>query len=523
MTRVTVLAGGVGGARFTRGLLQQLAAEDARAAASADARPDASDAGRIAANTTVDGLDRAFSGNSAQPAAGTQAPSEVTVIVNTGDDMWLDGLRICPDLDTVMYTLGGGISEDQGWGRADESRRTSTEIAAYGRGWSWFTLGDLDLATHIVRTDLLRSGATLSAATEFLCRRWQPGARLLPMSDQFVETHVRLAQDADEHSAGDLIHFEEWWVRYRAKPPITEFVQAGLADAVAAPGVLDAIRTADLVILPPSNPVVSVGTILNVPGIREALRTTAATVVGISPIIAGSAVRGMADACLTTIGVDTTALAVGLHYGSRRHGGVLDAWLVDETDAAALPALEAAGIRSAAVPLWMTDVPATARIAADAMSVAALGPIGRRHTASADVATLPLAEFAFPGPLRDSLVAAILAGEKTSTTSTLLEYSIEDEPLPVVGSRQVLIDSRDLPVAVLEITGVSVVRLADVDLDHARDEGEGHLTVAEWRAGHESFWHSAAMRERLGNPGFTVTDDTRVVLERMRVVALLHP
>jgi 2-phospho-L-lactate transferase len=124
MTRVTVLAGGVGGARFTRGLLQHL---------------------------------------------GTDA--EITVIVNTGDDMWLDGLRICPDLDTVMYTLGGGISEEQGWGRADESRRTSEEIAAYGRGWSWFTLGDLDLATHIVRTDLLRSGATLSAATEFLCRR----------------------------------------------------------------------------------------------------------------------------------------------------------------------------------------------------------------------------------------------------------------------------------------------------------------------------------------------------------------
>jgi 2-phospho-L-lactate transferase len=491
MTRVTVLAGGVGGARFTRGLLHHLG-------------PDA----------------------------------EVTVIVNTGDDMWLDGLRICPDLDTVMYTLGGGISEEQGWGRADETRRTSAEIAAYGRGWSWFTLGDLDLATHIVRTDLLRGGATLSAATEVLCRRWQPGARLLPMSDQFVETHVRLAEDTDEHTAGELIHFEEWWVRYRAKPPVSEFVQVGLADAVAAPGVLEAIRTADLVILPPSNPVVSVGTILSVPGIRDALRTTSATVVGISPIIAGSAVRGMADACLTTIGVDTTALAVGLHYGSRQAGGVLDAWLVDETDAAAVPALEAAGIRSAAVPLWMTDVPATARIVADAVRVAALGPTDGRSPrsdpdtipeadthadADADPAGLPIAEFAFPGPLRDRLVAAILAGEKTSTTSTLVEYSIEGDPLPVVGSRQVLIDSQHQPVAVLEITGVSVVRLADVDLDHARDEGEGHTSVAEWRAGHESFWHSAALREQVGDPDFTVTDDTPVVLERMRVVTLLHP
>lgn len=484
MTRVTVLAGGVGGARFIRGLLHHL---------------------------TTD--------------ASLPAAPEVTVIVNTGDDMWLDGLRICPDLDTVMYTLGGGINPEQGWGRADDSRRTSAEIAAYGRGWPWFTLGDLDLATHIVRTDLLKSGETLSAATEFLCRRWQPGTRLLPMSDQFVETHVRLAADADEHRAGDLIHFEEWWVRYRAAVPATEFVQLGLADAVAAPGVLDAIRDADLVILPPSNPVVSVGTILAIPGIREALQSTSARVVGISPIIAGAAVRGMADACLSTIGVATTALAVGLHYGSRQDGGLLDGWLVDETDAPAVPALEAAGIRARAVPLWMTDVPATARIAAEAVCVAALAPINRLQAPDTDVevdpAELPIAEFAFPGPLRDRLVTAILTGEKTSTTSTLVEYSVEAEPLPVVGSRQVVIDSEERPVAIIETTGVQVVRLADVDLDHVLDEGEGHTDVAAWRADHEAFWHSDDMRAYTGNPTFTVTDDTPVVLERMRVVRVL--
>ena len=325
MRNVTVLAGGVGGARFTRGLLAHLAV----------AVPEAA----------------------------------VTVIVNTGDDMWLDGLRICPDLDTVMYTLGGGINEEQGWGRPDESRRASSEIAAYGRGWSWFTLGDLDLATHIVRTDLLRGGSTLSEATEFLCRRWQPGARLLPMSDQPIETHVCLAENIDEHSAGDYIHFEEWWVRYRARVAITGFQQRGLADAVAAPGVLEAIVGADLVVLPPSNPVVSVGTILAVPGVGEALRSTTARVVGVSPIIGGAAVRGMADACLHTIGVETSALAVGLHYGARSAGGLLDAWLIDETDAAALPALAAAGIRSAAVPLWMTDLPATTAMAAAVLEV----------------------------------------------------------------------------------------------------------------------------------------------------------
>ncbi|MEB0203620.1 2-phospho-L-lactate transferase [Cryobacterium sp. MDB1-18-2] len=326
MTKITVLAGGIGGARFTRGLLHYLAASD--------------------------------------PSA------RVTVIVNTGDDMWLDGLRICPDLDTVMYTLGGGINEEQGWGRPDESRRTSAEIAAYGRGWSWFTLGDLDLATHIVRSDLLRSGSTLSEATAFLCERWQPGARLLPMSDQPVETHARLAADADEHRAGDLIHFEEWWVRYRASVPVSQFVQRGLDTAEAAPGVLEAILEADLVILPPSNPVVSIGTILAIPGIRDALRSTPARVVGVSPIIAGAAVRGMADACLQTIGVATTAAAVGLHYGARSTGGILDGWLVDETDAAALPALAAAGIRSLAVPLWMHDLDTTAEIAATLFRIA---------------------------------------------------------------------------------------------------------------------------------------------------------
>jgi LPPG:FO 2-phospho-L-lactate transferase len=347
--KIVLLAGGVGGARFTRGLLDELAA--------------------------------------------TQPGACVTVIVNTGDDMWLDGLRICPDLDTVMYTLGGGINEEQGWGRFEETRRASAEIAAYGRGWSWFTLGDLDLATHIVRTDLLRGGSTLSQATEFLCRRWQPGATLLPMSDQPVETHVRLAADADEHRAGDLIHFEEWWVRYRAQIAATEFVQRGLADAVPAPGVLAAIKEADLVVLPPSNPVVSVGTILAVPGMRAALAATAARVVGVSPIIGGAAVRGMADACLRTIGVETSALAVGLRYGGRGSGaptasslpghgrsdipGLLDAWLIDEADAAALPELTAAGIRSVAVPLWMHDATSTRALAAAVLETAGIAPVPR--------------------------------------------------------------------------------------------------------------------------------------------------
>jgi LPPG:FO 2-phospho-L-lactate transferase len=337
LQRVTVLAGGVGGARFTRGLLAHLAA----------AHP-----GDPGAN------------------GGSDSSVAVTVVVNTGDDMTLDGLRICPDLDTVMYTLGGGISESQGWGRADETRRVSAELAAYGRGWNWFTLGDLDLGTHITRTELLHGGATLSEATEYLCRRWQPGARLLPMSDQPVETHVVLAESVDEHEAGSLIHFEEWWVRYRAGVRAAEFVQVGLEAASAAPGVIEAIREADVVIVPPSNPVVSVGTILAVPGIREAVRETRGRVVGVSPIIGGAAVRGMADACLQTIGVETSAEAVGLHYGTRQADGLLDGWLVDESDAGVLPALAIAGLDARAVPLWMHDVPAAAAMAAEALRLA---------------------------------------------------------------------------------------------------------------------------------------------------------
>ncbi|MFJ5956469.1 2-phospho-L-lactate transferase [Paenarthrobacter sp. NPDC092416] len=336
MERITVLAGGVGGARFVRGLLAHLDAVSRETA--------------------------------------TQ-PADIAVIANTGDDMWLNGLRVCPDLDTMMYTLGGGVEETQGWGRSGESKRTSAEISAYGRGWDWFTLGDLDLATHIVRTDMLREGATLTQATETLCRRWNPRVRLLPMSDQPAETHVRLAQATAEHSAGELIHFEEWWVRYRAAIPVTEFVQMGLEKATATPAVIDAIAAADIIILPPSNPVVSVGTILAVPGVREALAKAAAPVIGLSPIIGGAAVRGMAEQCLESIGVEATALGVACSYGARSSGGLLDGWLVDEADAEILPDLEGQGIRGAAVPLWMTDIETTAIMASETLALAASVPL----------------------------------------------------------------------------------------------------------------------------------------------------
>ena len=317
--RITVLAGGVGAARFLRGLKR--------------AAPEA----------------------------------EITVIGNTGDDITLFGLRVCPDLDTVMYTLGDGINEDQGWGRAGETFSIRAELAAYGASPDWFTLGDRDFATHILRSQLLAAGQPLSAVTEVLCRRWQPGVRLLPMSDEPVETHVVLA-GAEDSGQRRVVHFQEWWVRMRAETPAAEIIASGAAQARPAPGVLDAIEAADAVLFPPSNPVVSIGTILAVPGIREAV--AAKTVVGVSPIIGGAPVRGMADVCLAAIGVETSAAAVGAHYGP----GLIDGWLVDDRDKATVhifsddPAL--AGIEVRALPLYMRDLPATAAIARAALDLA---------------------------------------------------------------------------------------------------------------------------------------------------------
>ncbi|MEE1738866.1 2-phospho-L-lactate transferase [Streptomyces sp. BE147] len=312
--RIVVLAGGIGGARFLRGLKQ--------------ASPDA----------------------------------DITVIGNTGDDIHLFGLKVCPDLDTVMYTLGGGIDEEQGWGRTDESFHVKEELAAYGVGPDWFGLGDRDFATHIVRTQMLGAGYPLSAVTEALCARWQPGVRLLPMSDDRVETHV--AVDVDGESKA--VHFQEYWVKLRASVEAQAIVPVGAEQAKPAPGVLEAIAAADVIVFPPSNPVVSVGTILAVPGIREAIAEAGVPVVGLSPIVGGAPVRGMADKVLAAVGVESTAAAVAQHYGS----GLLDGWLVDTVDAGAVGEVEAAGIRCRAVPLMMTDVDATAEMARQALVLA---------------------------------------------------------------------------------------------------------------------------------------------------------
>ncbi|MFE4515501.1 2-phospho-L-lactate transferase [Kitasatospora sp. NPDC056783] len=313
--RIVALAGGIGGARFLRGLRAAVGPQD-----------------------------------------------EITVIGNTGDDIHLYGLKVCPDLDTVMYTLGGGIHEEQGWGRTDETWSIKAEMKEYGVGPEWFGLGDRDFATHLVRSQMLTAGYSLSQVTEALCVRWKPGVRLLPMSDDRVETHVRITDEQGTRA----VHFQEYWVKLHAEVDAEAIVPVGADTAKPAPGVLEAIAEADVILFPPSNPVVSIGTILAVPGIREAVAAAPAPVVGLSPIIGGAPVRGMADKVLAAVGVEATAEAVARDYGP----DLIDGWLVDTVDGPAVAAVEAAGIACRAVPLLMTDVEATAEMARAALALA---------------------------------------------------------------------------------------------------------------------------------------------------------
>lgn len=317
---ITALAGGVGGARFLRGLRAHL-----------DADPEL-------------------------------AGSELTVIGNTGDDITLFGLRVCPDLDTLMYTLGGGIDEAQGWGRADDTRVVQGELAAYGVGPQWFGLGDQDFGTHIARSQMLAQGVPLSEATARLATRWglpDAGVRLLPMTDEPVETHVGI----DDEDGRRAVHFQEWWVRLRAAVPAQTFQVVGMDRATAAPGVLDAIRNADVVLLPPSNPVVSIGIILGVPGVRDALRGTSAPVVGVSPIVGGAPVRGHADACLAALDLPATPSAVAGLYAD-----FLDGWLVAPGESARVPGNSRVVVRER--PLLMSDAEAARDLAGGALALA---------------------------------------------------------------------------------------------------------------------------------------------------------
>ncbi|MDY0908325.1 2-phospho-L-lactate transferase [Microbacterium sp. CFBP9034] len=325
--RVVVLAGGVGGSRFVLGLRSALRSRGVADTASA-----------------------------------------LTVVVNTGDDLWLSGVRLQPDVDSITYALAGVNDAERGWGRAGDTERVNHELQAWGSGWPWFTLGDLDLGTHLARTGWLREGLTPTEVLERMSHRWELGARLLPMTDAEVDTVVTVRDEDGIRS----MHFQEWWTRHRATLEPVSFDNPGVTGVEPAPGVAEVIADADVVLLAPSNPVVSIGPILAVPGVRAALRSTAAPVVGVSPIIGGRVVRGMADVCLAAIGVETSAAAVAAHYGARSGDGLLDSWLIAEEDALAADEVAGLGIHSVVTPLWMTDAARSAALAEAALATAAV-------------------------------------------------------------------------------------------------------------------------------------------------------
>lgn len=336
--KITVLSGGVGGSKFVLGLRE------------------------------------AIRRNWPDDHNGSQV--EITVIVNTGDDLWLSGVRLQPDIDSLIYALAGVNDTERGWGRTGETERVAAELKEWGAGWPWFTLGDLDLGTHIARTGWLREGATVSEVVNKLSHRWLLGVRLLPMTDAEVDTHV--------HTEIGRMHFQEWWTRHRANVPALSFESPGIELAKPAPGVIDAIHNADAVLFAPSNPVVSIGPILAIPGIKDALRASKAGVVGVSPIIAGSPVRGMADACLTAVNIPTTASAVGLHYGPRQlrtidDHGLLDAWLIAEEDTALSDELMSAGLTTVVRPLWMRDMETSVDLAWSTLESALAANVKHRH------------------------------------------------------------------------------------------------------------------------------------------------
>jgi LPPG:FO 2-phospho-L-lactate transferase len=306
MPRVTVLAGGVGGARLAHGF--------ARVGAPLD------------------------------------------VVVNVGDDTELHGLWISPDLDTVLYTLAGLNDEERGWGLRGESYATLAQMAALGED-TWFTLGDKDLATHVVRTARLRAGAPLSEVTAQLTASLGVTARLLPVTDDRVATLL-------DTPSGRLA-FQEYFVRRHHADAVLGVVHEGIADARPAPGVLDAVAGADVLVIAPSNPFLSVFPVLGVPGVRDAVRTTSARRVAVSPIVGGQAIKGPAAQILESLGHDVSALGV-----ARLYAGLVDVMVVDEADAALAPAIRDLGFDVVVTDTVMGGPEGRERLAREVLALA---------------------------------------------------------------------------------------------------------------------------------------------------------
>ena len=299
---ITALAGGVGAARFLRGLLE------------------------------------------------VREPRDVTAVVNTGDDVVLHGLHVSPDIDTVIYTLAGAVNPDTGWGLAGETWTVMNALEPYG-GLTWFRLGDRDLATHLYRTQRLGDGATISEVTGELARRWSLDLQVLPMSDAPVDTRL------DVEGEGEIA-FQDYFVRRRHAVTVKAVRYAGAAEAAPAPGVLDAIAGAARVVICPSNPVLSIAPILAVPGVEDAVAARREDVVAVSPIVAGAALKGPADRIMVELGLEATVVGVARLYAP--FTGTL---VVDEADADLAAAVEAEGLRCVVTPTVMHGVPEAAALA----------------------------------------------------------------------------------------------------------------------------------------------------------------
>jgi len=311
MATIAALAGGVGAARFLRGLVRAMPAED------------------------------------------------VVVIGNTGDDDIFHGLHVSPDLDTVTYTLAGAVGP-AGWGLAGDTFRTLEAYERYGEA-TWFRLGDADLATHLYRTSRLREGATLTEVTAEITLAWEVKAKLLPMSDDRVATVIDVAPDG---GAPVAMAMQEWFVRERAQPPVAGVRFEGAAAARPGPAVLDSLAEAEVVLLCPSNPVISIEPILALPGVRDALRGRRERVVGVSPIIHGATVKGPADRLMAAAGIEVSCAGVASIYAD-----ICGTLLVDETDADRAGDVEAHGVRAAVAPILMGDVDGAERLARRALDL----------------------------------------------------------------------------------------------------------------------------------------------------------
>jgi LPPG:FO 2-phospho-L-lactate transferase len=312
--RVTALAGGIGAGKFLRGLVRAV------------------------------------------------APEAVTVIANTGDDIAMHGLHVSPDLDSVTYWLGDVFDRERGWGRRDETFRATEELRSFDPEQAWFNLGDLDLATHLYRTNLLAAGETLTSATAAVARRFGVVPRIIPMSDDPVTTRISVVADGEELE----LHFQDYWVRRGGRDEVKAVRYEGAERSRPAPGVLEALADADAVVLCPSNPVASLGPILAVPGIREVVGARRTDVVGVSGIVAGAPLAGMADRLMPAAGAEVTAAGAAECYR-----GLLGAWVVDDVDRALIPRIEATGLRVGATDSIMTD-----DAKAEALARFALGLLG---------------------------------------------------------------------------------------------------------------------------------------------------